>query len=154
MLEHHHLAPAQLILHGGWELVVSDHSQSLQLIGLGKSLPLISQQQPMLNYKRRVYSAHTQDIPQVPSYGDKGGWATGPYRTPTTLGNTTKTQSKPLYLIYKNKDREADKMKRQRNMAHMKEQIKTPEKELNKNGDQPSIRYRIQNTAYKEAQGS
>ena len=44
----------------------------------------------------------------------------------------TKTQSKPLYLIYKNKDREADKMKRQRNMAHMKEQIKTPEKELNK----------------------
>ena len=62
---------------------------------------------------------------------DRGDSTTGPYRTPTTLGNTTKTQSKPLYLIYKNKDREADKMKRQRNMAHMKEQIKTPEKELN-----------------------
>ena len=38
LLEHHHLSPAQLILHGGWRLVVSGHSQSLQLIGLGKSL--------------------------------------------------------------------------------------------------------------------
>ena len=30
-LEHHHSAPAQLILHRGWRLVVSGHSQSLQL---------------------------------------------------------------------------------------------------------------------------
>ena len=37
-----------------------------------------------------------------------------------------------LYLIHRNKHREATKMRRQRNMAKMKEQNKTPEKELNK----------------------
>ena len=40
MLVHHHPAHAQLILHRGWRLVVSGHSQSLKLTGLGKSLPL------------------------------------------------------------------------------------------------------------------
>ena len=40
-------------------------------------------------------------------------------------------ESKQLYLIYRNKCREATKMRRQRNMAQMKEQIKSPEKELN-----------------------
>ena len=42
------------------------------------------------------------------------------------------TESKQLYLIHKNKHREAVKTRRQRTMAQMKEQIKTPEKELNK----------------------
>ena len=41
-------------------------------------------------------------------------------------------ESKQLYLIHRNKHREAAKMRRQRNVAQMKEQIKTPEKELNK----------------------
>ena len=41
-------------------------------------------------------------------------------------------ESKQLYLIHRNKYREAAKMRRQRNMAQMKVQIKTPEKELNK----------------------
>ena len=41
-------------------------------------------------------------------------------------------ESKQLYLIHRNKHREAAKMRRQRHMAQMKEQIKTPEKELNK----------------------
>ena len=41
-------------------------------------------------------------------------------------------ESKQLYLIHRNKHREASKMRRQRNMAQMNEQIKTPEKELNK----------------------
>ena len=41
-------------------------------------------------------------------------------------------ESKQLYLIHRNKHREAAKSKRQRNMAQMKEQNKTPEKELNK----------------------
>ena len=58
--EHHHAALAQLILHRGQRMVVSGHSQLLQLTGLGKSLPLTCQQQPRLNYKRRVYSAHTE----------------------------------------------------------------------------------------------
>ena len=40
-------------------------------------------------------------------------------------------ESKQLYLIHRNKHREAAKTRRQRDMAHMKEQIKTPEKELN-----------------------
>ena len=39
-------------------------------------------------------------------------------------------ESKQLYLIHRNKHREAAKMRR--NMAQMKEQNKTPEKELNK----------------------
>ena len=37
-----------------------------------------------------------------------------------------------LYLIHRKKHRETAKTRRQRNMAQMKEQIKIPEKELNK----------------------
>ena len=40
-------------------------------------------------------------------------------------------ESKKLYLIHRNKNREAATTRRQRNMAQMKELIKTPEKELN-----------------------
>ena len=43
-------------------------------------------------------------------------------------------ESEQLYLIHRKKHREAAKMRRQRNMAQMKEKIKTPEKELNKIG--------------------
>ena len=39
-------------------------------------------------------------------------------------------ESKQFYLVHRNKHREAAKMRRQRNMAQMKGQIKTPEKEL------------------------
>ena len=42
------------------------------------------------------------------------------------------TESQQLYLIHRNKHGEAAKTSRQRNMARMKEQIRTPEKELNK----------------------
>ena len=95
---HHHPAPAQLILHRRWSLVVSGHNQSMQLTGLGKSFPLTCQQQPSLKYKRMVYSAHKKCVPQVPSMviGD----ATGPYRTPTTLGHTTKTGSQNSSTLY------------------------------------------------------
>ena len=41
-------------------------------------------------------------------------------------------ESKQLYLIHRNKHREAAKMRRQGNVAQLKEQIKTLEKELNK----------------------
>ena len=44
-------------------------------------------------------------------------------------------------------------MKRQRNMAHMKEQIKIPEKELNEI-EISYLRCRVQNTGYKDAQGT
>ena len=36
-----------------------------------------------------------------------------------------------IYLIHRNKHREAAKIGRQRNMSQMKEQEKSPEKELN-----------------------
>ena len=45
-------------------------------------------------------------------------------------------------------------MRTQRNMAQMKEQIKTPEKRSKQNGDKQSIRCRVQNTGYKDAQGT
>ena len=61
--EHHHPAPAQLILPRRWSVVVNGHNQSMQLTGLDKSLPLICQQQPRLNYKRRLYPAHTKYAP-------------------------------------------------------------------------------------------
>ena len=61
--EHYHPAPVQFILHRGQRLVVNGHSQSLQLTGLGKSCPFTCQEQPRLNYKRRVYSAHMKDAP-------------------------------------------------------------------------------------------
>ena len=90
-VECHHPAPAQLIFHGGQRLVVRGHSQSLHMSGLGKFFPLICQQQTRLNYKRREYSAHMEGAPQISSLGDRGGCATGSYRTPTTLVHTTKT---------------------------------------------------------------
>ena len=71
-LEQHYPALAQLILHGGWMLVVPSHSQYLQLTDPGESLPLICQQQPELNHKRGVYSAHMKGTPQVHSLGDRG----------------------------------------------------------------------------------
>ena len=42
------------------------------------------------------------------------------------------TESKQLYLIHRNKHREDAKMSRQRNVAQLKEPIKTPENDLNK----------------------
>ena len=41
-------------------------------------------------------------------------------------------ESKQLYVIHRNKHRETASMRRQRNTAQMKEEIRTPEKELNK----------------------
>ena len=84
--------------------------------------------------------------PQVPSLGDRGGYATGLYRTPTTLGHTTKTWSQSSFT----KHREAAKMRRQRNMAKMKEQIKTSGKKLNEM--EITIYQMLQNTLYKDAQ--
>ena len=42
------------------------------------------------------------------------------------------TESKQLHLTLRNKHRKTAKMRRQRNMAQMKQHTKTPEKELNK----------------------
>ena len=65
--------------------------------------------------------------------GDRGGLC------PWTLQDTRyirehypDMESKQLYLIHRNKHREAATMRRQRNLAQMKEQIKAPKRELNK----------------------
>ena len=81
---------AQLIFHSGQRWVVSGHSQSLQLTGLGKSFPLMCWQQSGLNYKRKVNKTHTVSTLGVSILGDRGGCATGSYRTSTTLGHFTK----------------------------------------------------------------
>ena len=51
---------------------------------------------------------------------------------PTQFTGAFYRESKQLYLIHRNKHREAVKLRTQRNMAQMKEQNKTLEKELNK----------------------
>ena len=76
-----------------------------------------------------MYSAHIKGAPLVSGLGDRGdcaGW---------TLQDTyyikphyQDTESKQLYLIHRNKHRETAKIRRQRNMAQVKEQINTPEK--------------------------
>ena len=50
----------------------------------------------------------------------------------TQLTGAFYRESKQLYLLHRNKHREAARLRRQRNMAQMKEQNKSPEKELNK----------------------
>ena len=60
-------------------------------------------------------------------------------------------ESKQLYLIHRNKHREADKTRRQINMAQMKEQIKIPEKELNKMEISNLSDAEFKNTGYKDA---
>ena len=87
--------------------------------------------------------------------GGKGCCATGPYRTSTIVGNTTKTQSqKHLYLIHKNKHKQAVKMRRQRNKAQMKEQIKTPEKGLNEMEISNLSDAEFKTLVYNDAQGT
>ena len=71
--------PCTQTLHRVRRLVVTRHSQSLQLTGLVKSLPLTCQRQSRLNFRSRAYSVHTEGTPRVPSLGDRGGCATGPY---------------------------------------------------------------------------
>ena len=64
------------------------------------------------------------------------------------------TERNQLYLIHRNKHREAAKMRRQRNMAQMNEQTKTPEKELNEMEISNLSDGRVQNTGYKDARGT
>ena len=82
-------APAQPILHGGhWSQPVLAAVRSRD-----KLFPLMCQQQSRLNYNRRVYKP-LQGVggmcPSSAQPGWLGGCATGPYRTPSTLGHTSK----------------------------------------------------------------
>ena len=60
-------------------------------------------------------------------------------------------ESKQLYLIHRNKHKEAAKTRRQRNMAQMKEQIKTPEIELTKRHISNISDAELKKNAYKDA---
>ena len=51
---------------------------------------------------------------------------------PTQFTGAFYRESRKLYLIHRNKHKEADKLSRQRNMTQMKEQNKSSENELNK----------------------
>ena len=145
--------PIQLVLHGGQRLVVNGHSQSFQLIGLGKSFPLTSQQQSRLSDNSRVYSAQTTGSPQVPipRLGKRRGCAScpEPYRIPTTLGHATKTgsHSSSTYYIETNTGR----LKKQRNNTYERTDKNSRER-TKQNGDKQSIRCKDQNNGYKNAQ--
>ena len=62
-------------------------------------------------------------------------------------------ESKQLYLMQRNKHREAGKTRRQRNVAQMRKQIKTPEKGLNEM-EISNLSDAEFKTGYKEAQGA
>ena len=62
----------------------------------------------------------------------KGCCATRTYRIPTHKATLPILRDIAVLLIHRNKDTEAAKMRRQRNMSQMKEQSKTPEKKLDK----------------------
>ena len=100
----------------------------MQLTCLGKSLPLICKRQPSLHHKRRVYSAYTVGAPPVPSWVIGEAVPLDPTGYYYIRPHYQDTGSKQLYLIHRNKHREPAKMRRQRNMAQMKEQIKTSKK--------------------------
>ena len=82
-----------------------------------------------------MYSAHTKGYPSTPQdtiLGDRGGHASRPYKDTYYIRlHYQDTEPKQLYLTHTNKHSESAKMRRQRNMAQMKEQIKTLEKEVN-----------------------
>ena len=91
----------------------------------GKSLPLAGQQQSSLNYYVWVSLSA-----QLGWLGRRWHWVLQNtyYIRPPYQGQETYQ----LYLLHRNKYREAAKIKRQRNTSQLKEQNKTPETEINK----------------------
>ena len=80
----------------------------------------------------KVHIGIGEHAPGVPREGDKEAMPLGLQNTyyARPLYQAQKTQQ--LYLIHRNKHSKVAKMRRQRNMSQMKEQNKTPGKELNK----------------------
>ena len=108
----------------------------------------------MLSYNRRVCTAHMGKVhlgcpaqvngEAVPFSGD---WIPQDTFYIRPLSQARKTQQH--FLIHRNKHKEAAKMRRQRNMAQMKEQ--NSRKTIKQNGGKHSTRCRIENTTYKDA---
>ena len=106
------------------------------------STPRTDKQQSGLNYNRRAHINHTRNLPETSSSGDQKNYATVLHRIPTAQGHWTKTvrHSRSTESTYTNTKRQP-KIERQRNMPKLKEQEKSPEKEVN--GDKQSTRYRL-----------
>ena len=81
-------------------MVVIGHSQSLQLTGLGKSLPLIFQQQPRLNCRKResTQRAHLE----YPAWVKRKAVPLNLVRHHYIRPCYQDTESKQLYLIHRN----------------------------------------------------
>ena len=107
-------------------MLARGHSQSYQLSGLGKSLPLTCGQQARLIYKRREYQP-TQRV-----YLEHSAWEIGEsvpldyYIRPFYQD----MDSRQLYLIYRKKPQEYYQNEEVKKYGPIKEQNKTPEKEL------------------------
>ena len=87
--EHHHPAPAQLIFHKGWRLVVNGDSWSLPLTTWVNPSHWPANTNQGSTTRGRC-TQPTQGVhPEYPAWVI--GEAVGPYRTPTTLGHATKT---------------------------------------------------------------
>ena len=124
-------------------------------VPLRKPQGLCTTQQSRLNYKRRVYSDHTKGTLKCPAWvRGEAVLALGrvdPKDTYYIRPHYQHMESKQLYLIHRNKHREAAKMRRLRNTAQIKEQIKSRKRTKQKRDNQ-SIRCRVKNTGYKDAQ--
>ena len=97
-----------------------------------KSLPLLRQQQSRLNYKRKVYTAREGAHLQCPVWVIGEAVPSNPTEHLLHTGTLPRQRDIAALPVHRNKHREAAKMRTQRNMPQMKEQNKTPEKELNK----------------------
>ena len=71
------------------------------------------QQQLRLKYKRRVYSAHTNGTPGVPSMDDREAVPLDPIPQTYIRPHYQDTESKQVYLTHRSKHGEAAKMRRQ-----------------------------------------
>ena len=113
-------------------MVVSGHRQSLQLTDLSKSLPLIYNSNQSSTTRggctQLTQTAHIKYPAWVIEEAVRWTLQDTYYIRPHYQGR----ESKQLYLIHRNKHREDAKMSRQRNVAQLKEPIKTPENDLNK----------------------
>ena len=94
-----------------------------------------------------------EGAPRVHSLGDRGGCATGAYRTPTTLDSATKTERAIAALPNTQKQTQGGCQNKGTKKHGLNERMeKNSRKRTEENGDKKSIRCRVQNTGYKDAE--
>ena len=92
--------------------------------------------------------------PQIPSLGDRGGCATGPYRTPITLGHDTRQGIIAALPNTQKQTQGGCQNEETRKRGPNERTDQNSRKRTKQNGDKQSIRCRVQNTGYKDAQGT